>query len=409
MSRFKFLHAADLHLDSPLRGLGKYEDAPLDQLRGASRRALERAVDLALSQAVDFVVLAGDLFDGDWKDYSTGIFLNRQLARLTCPIFLLSGNHDAESVVTRQLQWPEHVQRFDVYQPETRRLEHLKVALHGQGFAERVENRNLVQAYPEGVPGWFNLGVLHTSADGREGHESYAPCSLAHLQAKGYQYWALGHVHEPEVLCQEPWVIFPGCLQGRHARECGPRGCYLVEVNDHQVSSATFHSLDVVRWEHLQIDCSGLPDLPSLMRAVEGALDEAERVCSAPLLAVRLTLSGRTSAHHALVSRSDAVRGEIRNQAGQRQRVWLEKVRFETRPELNVGELLRENPALESLVSALGQLRDDAEVREQLLAPVRGLHEKLPPALKERFLSAEQVEQATRDVRDLIWANLEAR
>lgn len=409
MTKFKFLHAADLHIDSPLRGLGAYEDAPREELQGASRRALQRTVELARSQAVDFVVLAGDLFDGDWKDYSTGIFLNRELARLECPVYCISGNHDAESVLTRTLQWPENVHRFDVYAPETRLLEHLGVALHGQGFADRREDRNLAAAYPDAVPGYFNLGLLHTSADGREGHETYAPCTVAQLQAKGYDYWALGHVHQHEVLCRDPYIVFPGCLQGRHVRETGPKGCYVVSVEDGRVADLEFHKLDVVRWDHLEIDLGNAADGPAALAIVAAALRERVQLSPSNLLAVRLTLCGASPAHDKIAASPDRFREEIRNLAAQQQRVWLEKVLLSTRPYREREDVLQANPALHDLVFALRNLQHEALDLETLLEPVKVLREKLPVSLRERFLTREMVGEAVTEVEHLIWANLESR
>lgn len=409
MSKFKFLHAADLHIDSPLRGLGAYEDAPREELQGASRRALQRTVELARSQAVDFVVLAGDLFDGDWKDYSTGIFLNRQLARLECPVFCISGNHDAESVLTRTLEWPANVQRFDVFTPETRLLEACRVALHGQGFADRREDRNLAAAYPEAVPGYFNLGLLHTSADGREGHETYAPCTVAQLQAKGYDYWALGHVHQHEVLCRDPYIVFPGCLQGRHVRETGPKGCYIVTVEDGRVTELDFHKLDVVRWDHLEVDLCAASDWATALLTVRNALSERVQLSPSNLLALRLTVFGASAAHDKLTANPDRFREEVRNLAAQQQRVWLEKVILNTRPFRAREELLQANPALHDLVYALRNLQHEPLDLESLLEPVKQLKDKLPLSLRERFLTDEMVGEAVTEVEHLIWANLEAR
>ena len=100
---FKFLHAADLHLDSPLKRLARYEGAPVDELRSAPRAALRNLVSLAIEEKVDFVLIAGDLYDGDWKDYNTGLFLNQRLKELqsaSIPVYLVKGNHDAESRIS---------------------------------------------------------------------------------------------------------------------------------------------------------------------------------------------------------------------------------------------------------------------------------------------------------------------
>ena len=236
----KFVHAADIHLDSPLRGLERYEGAPIEAVRSATRDALANLVQTAIDESVDLVLIAGDLYDGDWKDYNTGLFLVAQLRRLHeagIRVLLISGNHDAASRITRALRLPESVTVFATSRPETVVLGDLEVAVHGQGYASQAVTCDLSVDYPEPVPGCFNIGLLHTSADGREGHEPYAPCTVPSLVARGYDYWALGHVHRREVLHRDPWIVFPGNLQGRHVRETGAKGATLVTVEDRRVVS----------------------------------------------------------------------------------------------------------------------------------------------------------------------------
>ena len=223
---FRFLHAADLHLGSPLLGLAQKDGDVAARFARASREAFEDLVTRALEEEIAFAVIAGDVFDGDWRDASIGLFFNRQLARLAnrgVPTYFLRGNHDADSVVTRSLTWPDSVVEFSTRRPETHRLEELRVALHGRGFPRREVTENYAVDYPEPVPGWFNIGVLHTAC-GRAGHENYAPCTAAELAARGYDYWALGHVHAFEIVSRDPWIVYPGNLQGRSVRECGEKG-----------------------------------------------------------------------------------------------------------------------------------------------------------------------------------------
>ena len=185
----KFLHAADIHLDSPLRGLDRYEGAPVDEIRNATRRALENLVALAIDEEVDFVILAGDLFDGDWPDFNTGLFFVRQMARLgekDISVYAVRGNHDAENRFTRKLPWPKNVHFFSSRKPESFPLDGVDVVLHGQSFANRDVQDDLAAAYPSAAPGKINIGVLHTSLDGRVGHASYAPTRLDVLRSRGY-------------------------------------------------------------------------------------------------------------------------------------------------------------------------------------------------------------------------------
>ena len=232
---FKFIHAADVHLDSPLRGLSRYESAPAESIRNACQRAFENLVDLAIDEKVSFVLLAGDLYDGDWRDYSTGIFLSQQMGRLgqqNIPVFTVAGNHDAANRMTKALDSFSNMTILSSQKAETIMLDDLAVAIHGQSFGTQHVDENLAAGFAAAEQGMFNIGLLHTSLDGREGHAVYAPCSADDLRSKGYQYWALGHIHKQEFVSENPWIVFSGCIQGRHIQESGAKGCVLVTVED---------------------------------------------------------------------------------------------------------------------------------------------------------------------------------
>ena len=235
---FRFLHAADIHLDSPLQGLAGHEGSTAERIRTATRDAFDQLVGLAIQEQVAFLIIAGDLYDGDWRDYKTGLFFVSQVGRLHkagIPVYLLYGNHDAESQITRRLTLPENVSVFNSRKPQSFRLDDLDVVLHGQSFRQRDVTDNLALTYPEPVAGAFNIGVLHTGLGGMGSHENYSPCSLNELVNKGYDYWALGHVHQAKVLHERPHVVFPGNLQGRHVRETGAKGASLATVENSEI------------------------------------------------------------------------------------------------------------------------------------------------------------------------------
>ena len=230
------------------------------------------------------MVIAGDLYDGQWKDYNTGHFFCRQMGRLHqagIPVYLLFGNHDAESEMTKKLLLPPNVHTFTTRRPSTFRIDDLNVVLHGQSFRDAATTENLAVSYPPPVPGAFNIGVLHTALEGNAAHATYAPCSVAELVARGYGYWALGHVHEHAVVREDPRVVFPGNLQGRHVRECGPRGACLVAVDGDRVQRVERLLVDVLRWQVVEVDASEARTMEAVVRAVgrafEGLHDEAAR------------------------------------------------------------------------------------------------------------------------------------
>jgi DNA repair exonuclease SbcCD nuclease subunit len=380
---FQFLHAADIHLDSPLVGLEGKTDAPLDELRRATREALENLVQLAIDAEVAFVLLAGDLYDGSWKDYNTGLFFVRQMARLQAaqiPVFLISGNHDAASAIARKLRLPDNVHPFSTRKPETRRIDHLGVAIHGQGFATRVVTDNLVLGFPPAEAGLVNIGLLHSSLTGRPGHEPYAPCTVEGLRNKGYQYWALGHVHTREVVTEDPWVVFPGNPQGRHARETGPKGCVLVTVADGAIAGHEFRALDVLRWARCTVDAAGAADPSQVLDRVRGALARQLSDADGRLLAVRVQVVGACAAHGALQGGHDHWVQEVRAVAAAvaPRGLWIEKVAFDTRPETDLAAALDRDDALGGF---LRRVRDSDADRDRLAnyaAEFLELRHKLP-------------------------------
>src|SRR6478609_166690 len=332
----KFVHAADLHLDSPLAGLSKYEGAPVEQIRGATRRALENLVKLCLSEQVELLLIAGDLYDGDWRDYSTGLFFAKQMAALRAGnvrVVWIRGNHDAASKLTAHLNLPDNVRELSHKKPDSLVLDDLGIAVHGQGFDTREVTTDLSLRYPEPKRGLFNIGLLHTALEGRAGHAPYAPCRLSALVDRGYDYFALGHVHTREVLSERPWIVFPGNLQGRHARETGSKGVSLVTVEGEQVRSVEHRALDAVRWQVAEADASSERTLDGVLERVRESLIAAVAQSDGRLSAVRVRIHGASAAHEQLAARLERVTDEVRaltlDLAAE---AWLEKVELVTRP-----------------------------------------------------------------------------
>lgn len=389
MSSFRFIHTADIHLDSPLKGLAGYEGPAVECIRTATRQAFDNLISEAIELKVDFVVIAGDLYDGDWRDYQTGLFFARQMGRLakaSIPAFVLHGNHDAESQITRRLTMPDGVHVFSYRKPETFKLEQLGVALHGQSFRQRDVTENLVPEYPEPVNGAFNIGVLHTGMGGMGGHVNYAPCTVGDLVAKGYDYWALGHVHHGVVLHQNPHVVFPGNLQGRHIRETGPKGAYLVAVEDHEIVELRLLHMDVVRWIHLQVSVDGCDRNAEVSERVRVAVEQAiDAGADGRLLACRIELTGRTEIHDHLVISTEHLLAEARAAAlgfGDAL-AWIERVVIATQPVIDPAMLARREDALGELHRMLGDAAADPELVGQLEADVSEFVRKLPPEVRD--------------------------
>ncbi|HYF58354.1 MAG TPA: DNA repair exonuclease [Burkholderiaceae bacterium] len=384
----KFIHCSDLHIDSPLDGLERYPGAPVDALRGATREALSALVDLAVERAVDFVAIAGDVFDGDWRDMNTGLFFASQMRRLDragIPVYLKRGNHDAASEVTRALALPDNVHEFPTGRAGTFRLESAKVALHGRSFADRAVPEDLAAGYPPPVPGWFNVGVLHTSLAGYASHDPYAPTSLDVLRGKGYDYWALGHVHAREVLQEaHPRIVYSGNLQGRHAGEPGPKGCELVEWSDGELRAEPV-ALDVLRWEVVGLRIDGLADVDAFRAHAHERMREAQERAQHRASAWRVVVEGTGALHRWLAARPDEAAAELRSIADGASggRAWIERIACRTRlPAAARAHAGADDPIGECLRLVGELLADPAALRTFGDGALRDLVGKLPPPLK---------------------------
>ncbi|WP_285508551.1 DNA repair exonuclease [Actinokineospora sp. NBRC 105648] len=297
----RIVHAADIHLDSQLTGITRYAGRETaDRLVSASRRALENLVSLAVEREADAVVLAGDIYDGDWRDYATGRFFQEQMSRLhdeDIRVVVAAGNHDAESVISRSVRLPDSVTILDADRAQTVLWEDRGMAVHGQSFAKRAVTENLVVAYPDRVGGLANVGVLHTAVEGAEGHDTYAPCKPGDLSANRYEYFALGHVHARRIVNDGQWVAaFPGNLQGRHIRETGPKGALVVDIEPGGRARPEFVPLDVARWASLQVDVTGRESFDDAIETVDQALADAAAAAGTRLLVARVTTVGATTA-----------------------------------------------------------------------------------------------------------------
>lgn len=410
----RFIHTADIHLDSPLRGLEVHEDAPVEQIRSATRRAFDNLLELAIKQEVDFIVIAGDLYDGDWKDYNTGLFFADRMGRLHkagIRVFIVSGNHDAASVITPNLPLPENVTVFSARRPETFILADLGAAIHGRSYPTRAVSENLAVNYPPHSSGCFNIGLLHTSLTGREGHEAYAPCTVDELRSRGYDYWALGHVHKQEIVTGDPWIVFPGNIQGRHIRETGSKGATLVTVDNGRITDVRHHELAVLRWCAARADLSACETIDGVHETVRQTLEkELDRAAGRPLV-LRLELTGSCPLHARILERTARWTDEFRSIAAALGDVWLEKVLFRTRRTVSLDEILREDTPIASLIRSIQRMELAGGSLTDLLPELTVLKNKLPPEIhgeEDPFPNASphNAAQLFAEVQELLIARL---
>jgi exonuclease SbcD len=402
--RFSFIHAADLHIDSPLAGLRHKDEAVAKRFANAGRRAVEALIAETIASKAAFLIIAGDVFDGDWKDVATGLFFVRvigELHRAGIPTFIVKGNHDAESVMSRDLAYPETVRVFPYDEAATFTLDAHRVALHGRSFPNRLTGR-FVESYPARRDGWLNIGVLHTSLDGTRGHQGYAPCSVDELRRFGYDYWALGHIHAAEVVSRDPWIVFPGNLQGRSVREIGARGAMRVTVEDGRVVDAVPVALDGARWVHLTVDVAGVDSETEVLVRIGSAIAGAHAQSEGRPLAVRVTLVGATVLHNQFVARRELMEDDVRASAFQiAADCWIEQVKVKTSlpPRASADLSSTDNLDVENMLSAAA---GEAEFMAVLAELTEAVKARLPNDLHNEFTELNMQKALADDARALL-------
>lgn len=328
------VHAADIHLDSPLRGLSRIGEEKARELRQSTRRALINLVDLIVERHADLLVIAGDLYDGSWHDFGTGQFFIEQMVKLhdeKIPVVIASGNHDAASQITRSLTLPPSVHMLATHEPESVIFDDLNAVVHGQGYATRDVRENLAAGYPHRMPDRINIGVLHTAGAGSSEHMPYAPCSVADLEALRYDYMALGHIHQRGPVADGDFpAYFSGNLQGRNPRETGPKGALLVELEAGSRAKIEFESVDVARWSQVDVDATGMTDYDDLADRVRDRMGDAVANAESRTVILRVNISG-TSAIAGRLTDDERLRADMEGLALQSGAV-LDKVKVRVRP-----------------------------------------------------------------------------
>ena len=347
MEPFSFLHCADIHLDSPLKGLPIRDDVNANKharnVQDATRIAFQEMIARAIAKQVSFVILAGDIFDGSRIDTKTGFFFIEQLRKLKeadIHVYLVWGNHDAECLFARELALDnEFVHVFPSDEPASIQDASLpNVVIHGQSYPTRDVTDNLASKYPAPHKGAFNIGVLHCNVGNVSEHESYAPCTLNQLKNHGYQYWALGHVHSHEVLSDssDSYVVYPGNLQGRHVRETGPKGAVIVQVENNIVRNLDFVDCSCVHWYQLTAEADErFKTVDELLDHVAAEITDVSEYPNTQV--VRITLRGNTALHEELhftedigeVNLVDSLEFRVRSE---KSNVFIERVDLRTQP-----------------------------------------------------------------------------
>ena len=410
---FRFLHTGDLHLDSPVIGLrGEATPEITSLLRDATSRAWSAVVRLAITERVDFVVVAGDVFERSSPTLLGQTRFRDGLAELAAhgiASYVVHGNHDPLDGAswTPSLTFPPQVHRFGTAAGESAVAMRDGVALariHGRSYPAPAVVENYAAGFRRGDEP-FAIGLLHANVGDRPGHGNYAPCSVDDLRGAGIDYWALGHIHQPGVVTADGTLaVYCGNPQGRDPGEVGPRGAWLVTVDEAGRATPDFRACDVVRWANADLDIEGLATDEALLGAVRAALADATDAADGRSLLFRLRLTGRGPMHSSL--RRTGYLDDLRRLANEELGTatpfaWLESLTDATRPEIDIaarravpdfaGDFLRTVEAARRADRGTDPAEHEAW-RATLEAAVRPLFDEWPRG--RRFLAAAKPGEA---------------
>lgn len=381
---FTFIHAADLHLDSPFHLPGAQQGHVGEALADATFAAFDNLAALCLERKPLFLAVAGDVYDESDRGVRAQLrFLDglRRLADADIQSFIVHGNHDPLERWSHRLSWPDAVHIFSTEAPETCVIEANgapAAAVTGMSYATRRVNENLAARFQAAHPDLFQVALLHCNCGGNTAHADYAPCAPAELAGAGFDYWALGHVHTRDVLNTRPHVVYPGNPQGRHVNEPGARGCYVVEVDDHnRVAEMTFVPLDVVRWAQRSVAVDGLDTIDLLADTLADALESLRAEHEGRHVVCRFRLEGRGPLYETLrnTAETDALLEELRRTGSNSEPlVWVERLDVGCGPAIDLEAQRQEQDLLAVLLEEADRLRDAPDLKEALAPAFAELH-----------------------------------
>jgi DNA repair exonuclease SbcCD nuclease subunit len=415
---FRFVHTADVHLDSPLATLALRDPALAELIGGATRKAFVAVIDLCLAERVDALLIAGDLYDGEQTSMKTARFLADQLKRLDeagVAAFIIRGNHDAESRITRELTLPESIKVF-AGRAEAVSLTRggLEVAVHGVSFAHKHAPESLLPKFRAPIPGSVNIGIMHTSLNGSPGHDLYAPCALSDLHGAGFDYWALGHVHQRFEERGRATIVMPGNPQGRDINEAGRKSATLVAITDDRKIAIEERLTSVAQFERLRIDLAGLDDWGEALKRIEKGLLAARVAAPSEHLVARLTLAGATPLAWRLRSDADLLAEESRMAGAAIGKTWIDKIELDCAAPRATGTAPSSDPVAELRALMETEVAQSKAYLDALRAIAEELSRNLPHGARDGLLGqdpgefAQILRAAAREGAENVLAHLRA-
>ncbi len=376
--RFKFIHCADLHLDSPFQGLTTKEPSLADRFKNATNEAFIKIIDLCLAEKVDFLTIGGDTFDGADRSLNAQILLRDQFERLlkaNIPVIIVAGNHDPLSDWLTEIQFPDNVHLIEGDKVEKVPIEKDGKAvafIYGISYKESNVTENLSLKFQADDKDTLSIGMLHANVGSRKEHAVYAPCTINDLKAGNMDIWLLGHIHTPDVVCKKPLMLYPGNIQGRHINEDGPRGCYLIKVDaDHKISHK-FKPVHNILWKQEEIN------IKSIMTSIELTdllLDKCEEDLSNLTedekgVVIRWKLTGPSPLYHELTMTDKLEETKevlVERFFNQTPFVFPESIRLSIKPDKKREDYVNQENFIGDFLKLAGKVKNDDQMKNELL------------------------------------------
>ena len=377
-AKIKFIHCADLHLDSPFQGLTTKEPSLADRFKHSTNEAFVKIIDLCLTEKVDFLTIGGDTFDGADRSLSAQILLRDQFERLqkaNIPVIIVAGNHDPLSDWLTEIQYPQNVHLL-----AGNKVEHIPIekdgkiitTIYGISYKVREISENLSLKFQAKEKDPISIGLLHANVGSRKAHASYAPCTINDLKAANMDLWLLGHIHTPEVICKDPLILYPGNIQGRHINEDGPRGCYIIKIDSNRKISYEFKPVQNILWKQQVIN------IKNIMTSIELA-DVLSDKCEEELskltndekgIVIRWKLTGSTPLYHELTMTDKIEETKeilVERFFNQTPFIFPESIRLSIKPERKKEDYLNQENFIGDFLRLAGKIENDDQMKNELL------------------------------------------
>lgn len=400
MRSFRFVHASDLHLNSPFQGLSA--DMP-DVIRNivleSTFIAYENVIDLCLEEEVSALLIAGDVYDGADRDLDAQLRFIAGLERLNkkgIKSFICHGNHDPLDGWQYSVAFPKpncyrfqgDAGTFPLFDDHDQ-----KVFVHGISYPKREVRENLIPYFADLEKGEFNIGLIHANVNRDTEHDPYAPCELSDLVATGYDYWALGHVHTRRVLNEaSPTVIYPGNSQSKHINEKGPRGVYLVDVDQYGSVSTEFVAVDVFRCGSVEMNLSDIESMQEFLERIDSVAGNLLENSDGRHMILRINVTGATPLHAELTRQEseEGIRNNLNRDAENNNPfIWFQKIEISTTPPIDKKQLAKGTDFIAEVLRLGEEIKSSKEELEALFVEANGIYSRGAVGDRLKFLGPQ--------------------